>query len=65
MIKGLEDIDPVYSDILFDPQTSGGLLIALNEMDAGDLADRLRYRGVKDASIIGEFTEDNKGEILV
>lgn len=65
MIRNLDDIDPVFSDILFDPQTSGGLLIALDEMDAGDLVDGLRYRGVKDASIIGKFTEDNRGEILI
>lgn len=65
MVRGLEDIDPVLSDILFDPQTSGGLLIALNEMDAGDLVDSLRYRGIKDASIIGEFTEENRGEIIL
>ncbi len=65
MIKGLDNIGPVLSDILFDPQTSGGLLIALNDMDAGDLVDRLRFRGLIDVEIIGRFTSENKGEILL
>lgn len=65
MIRGLNDIGPVLSDILFDPQTSGGLLIALNDMDAGDLVDSLRFRGLTDAEIIGRFTCENKGEIIL
>jgi selenide,water dikinase len=65
MIRGLEDIGPVLSDILFDPQTSGGLLIALNDMDAGDLVDSLRFRGLIDVEIIGRFTDENRGEILL
>ena len=50
-------------DILFDPQTSGGLLIAIKEDEAGEFVSALKERGVKSAAIIGEFTEDHKGVI--
>lgn len=43
-----EDLQPV----LFDPQTSGGLLIAVAEEDAGKLLEQIR-EGCEDAAIIG------------
>ncbi len=33
-----ENIDPLLLDLLYDPQTSGGLLISLSEADAAGLA---------------------------
>lgn len=56
-LLGSDDIDPVDLDILFDPQTSGGLLIAVDPGDAHNLLAGLRGRGVKDAEIIGEFVD--------
>ena len=53
-----------FTDLLFDPQTSGGLLIALDPTDRGkfqDEADRLNTS----YWIIGEFIEEPKGRILV
>ncbi len=49
------DIKTIYKDIVFDPQTSGGLLISLNEKDAFDLLSALHSAGIKNASIIGSF----------
>lgn len=40
-------------DLLFDPQTSGGLLIGIAADRAGALVDRLRAGGTPDAALIG------------
>lgn len=47
---GLSD---AQDELLFDPQTSGGLLVALGADRAGDLVDNLRQRGHR-AAAIGE-----------
>jgi selenide,water dikinase len=52
-------------DVLFDPQTSGGLLISLAPQAAQRLLDRLLRANVKDAAIIGEVVSGPAGKILV
>ena len=52
-------------DVLFDPQTSGGLLISLPLKEAEDLVKRMNDEGIKDAAIIGEVVTEQKGKILV
>jgi selenide,water dikinase len=47
-------------EVAIDPQTSGGLLIALAKRHAGKLVDELHHAGVKDASIIGYATSLQK-----
>ncbi|GAB6182241.1 selenide, water dikinase SelD [Desulfotomaculum defluvii] len=42
-------------DILFDPQTSGGLLIAVQPKQANRLLKELHLRGVLDARVVGEL----------
>jgi selenide,water dikinase len=64
-VEGINDIDPVMLDILFDPQTSGGLLIALPENEAHELVKRLMLKGIEDAAIVGEFTEVSKGKVVI
>lgn len=49
--------DPVASAILYDPQTSGGLLIALPPQAAACLVDDLNARGNEAAAIIGRIVE--------
>ena len=51
--------------ILFDPQTSGGLLIAVKGDEAQVLLEKLLASGVSDAAIIGEITSENPGRIAV
>lgn len=51
-------------EVLFDPQTSGGLLAAVPEADALKLREDLRQRGLP-AEIVGEITEKTGVEILV
>lgn len=54
MIVMPDTFDPVLRDILFDPQTSGGLLIGCPEKESHQLVRRLVDQGVGDAAIIGE-----------
>jgi selenide, water dikinase len=53
MVVMAEAFDPLIRDILFDPQTSGGLLIGCPEKEAPALARRLIEEGVEEAAIIG------------
>ncbi len=49
------DTDELRREILFDPQTSGGLLIGINARSASELSDALRLRGYPQAQVIGEI----------
>lgn len=49
-----DDADGTLVDLLFDPQTSGGLLLALPERDAEELVDRMAAEG-RAGAIIGEL----------
>jgi selenide,water dikinase len=63
------EIDPqvpdYLADILFDPQTSGGLLISVPGQEADMLLQRMREEGIKEATLIGEITAGPKGKIAV
>jgi selenide,water dikinase len=63
------EIDPqvpeYVQDVLFDAQTSGGLLISLAPRAAQRLLDRLHEVGVPDATIIGEVTSRPTPRVLV
>ena len=48
------------TEIIFDPQTSGGLLAALPEADADGMLAALLESG-HDAAIIGHLTSDYTG----
>jgi len=51
-------------DLLFDPQTSGGLLLSAASKDAARLLDSLRANGV-DAQQVGEVIEKTRPLIRV
>jgi selenide,water dikinase len=51
--------------VLFDPQTSGGLLICLAPGKADLLLERLHQAGVADAAIIGEAVKKPRGVVTV
>ena len=51
-------------DIIFDPQTSGGLLIAIDPTDSKAFEDAARERGA-DFWVIGEFVSEPRGKILI
>jgi selenide,water dikinase len=60
-----KNISKVMVDILFDPQTSGGLLMAVPAADAEPLVKRMRQEGIKEAAIIGEVVAKPKARIIV
>ncbi len=64
-VKFLANTPEFLQDVLFDPQTSGGLLISLSAEAAVALVSRLEIAGVEDAAIVGEVVSEPKGKILV
>ncbi|CCO09069.1 Selenide, water dikinase [Desulforamulus hydrothermalis Lam5 = DSM 18033] len=52
-------------DILFDPQTSGGLLIAVSPTRADSLLRELHRRGVTDACIVGRLAAQSDRLITI
>jgi selenide,water dikinase len=60
-----ENVPQYLQDILFDPQTSGGLLIAVPHEKAWILLEKLHGAGVAGAAIIGEVAAENRGRIRV
>ena len=59
-----EKISFAVEELLFDPQTSGGLLMAVGADEAEDLRNELRAAGLP-AELVGEITEPGEPEILV
>jgi len=64
MVRFSSSISRVFQDILFDPQTSGGLLISVKADHADDLLHALRSAGIH-AAAIGRVVSDPEGLILV
>jgi selenide,water dikinase len=52
-------------DLLFDPQTSGGLLIAVEAKAAPELLRELIANGIEDCAIVGEVIEKPREKIIV
>ena len=58
-------LHPLAYRTLYDPQTSGGLLLAIPRSLVDRLMDALSQNGVTDAAMIGELFEDSKGSVHV
>jgi len=58
-------VDRLLQDVLFDPQTSGGLLISVERGDADDLLRELKEKGIRAAAIVGEVVSKPKEKIVV
>lgn len=65
MVEFSPKVDIPLADILFDPQTSGGLLICVAKESANALADSLRKKGMKDTAIIGEVLTQSDEKIII
>lgn len=59
-----EKVSFAMEELLFDPQTSGGLLMAVGADEAEDLRNELRAAGLP-AEIVGEIVKRTEPEILV
>ncbi len=58
-----ENVQPGMLDLCFDPQTSGGLIIALPEAAADDLLARLHAAGIHEAAVIGRAVGPGSGRV--
>jgi len=65
MVEFAHSVDRLIKDILFDPQTSGGLLICVERESADDLVDSLKKKGIGNAAVIGEVLPEPVGKIVV
>ncbi|WP_458408247.1 selenide, water dikinase SelD [Anaerotignum sp.] len=59
-----ENIPFAMEEVLFDPQTSGGLLLAVHPEDAENMLQEMQEAGLP-AAIVGEITEKDEFEIYV
>lgn len=58
MVSFSPSVERTLQLIMFDPQTSGGLLIAIESRYAEALLDELKKKGLTDSQIIGEVISD-------
>lgn len=59
-----ETVDFAIQEILFDPQTSGGLLFSINPFEAEKVLEELKDLGLP-CDIIGEVTDLKEKEIII
>ena len=64
-VRFAEGIPDHMQDVLFDAQTSGGLLISLEPERADALLRRLHESGIPEAVIVGEVVGEDSGRIAV
>ena len=65
MVRLAPDVTPVVRDVLFDPQTSGGLLFGCRGNEASEIKKRLVDAGVEDTAVIGRVSDGERELIQV
>lgn len=65
MVAAPAGFDPVLRDILFDPQTSGGLLVGCAEDDVFKFLKMLKNEGVPEAEIVGYASRGATAKIQI
>jgi selenide,water dikinase len=65
MVDFAPSVDRLIQDVLFDPQTSGGLLISVDRESADGLLEKLKEKGMESAAIIGDVATEPKERIIV
>jgi len=65
MVDFAPSVDRLVQDVLFDPQTSGGLLICVDKENADELLEKLKEKGMDSAAIIGDVATEPKERIVV
>jgi selenide,water dikinase len=64
-VKVRDGVDHALETILYDPQTSGGLLLAVPKKKALAFLKRLKARGVRSAAVIGKVSAKSGGRIVI
>jgi selenide,water dikinase len=59
------NVPALLVDLLYDPQTSGGLFISLPSVDAERLVETLKKEENIDSRIVGKVVEEPKGKIQI
>jgi selenide,water dikinase len=59
------DISEIKKALVFDPQTSGGLLLSIPKEKAADLVKELQERGTLRSQVIGEVLPKAEGETFI
>ena len=65
MIDFEKTVDRSLKDVLFDPQTSGGLMISVSGPEADGLVSAMKDAGIDDAAEIGEIAGGSRERIMV
>jgi len=60
-----DGVEPDLETVLYDPQTSGGLLLAIPEKKAGLFLKKLKAHGVKRVAVIGKVIDKSEGKIFL
>ena len=60
-----KDVGADWEAVLYDPQTSGGLLMAVREARVDETVQRLKKRGIQSTAVIGRITDRSDGRILI
>ena len=64
-VKRAKGVAEEFETLLYDPQTSGGLLIAVRKSRAAALLATLHKKGVENAAIIGRITRKGRPKIFL
>jgi selenide,water dikinase len=64
-VKRGRAVEEALETALYDPQTSGGLLMCVNPKKAEPVLKKLRQAGLKRAAVIGRIAAKSKGKILL
>lgn len=64
-VKVTKGVSEEVEIALYDPQTSGGLLIALRGSQGEEFIAKLRERGLNSATVIGKVVAKSEGKIIL
>ncbi len=65
MLKKMRNLSREQEELLFDPQTSGGLLLSIPSQKADHLIKELKKTGVEAAALVGEVVAGTQPSIWV